>query len=57
MKFVHYDAILTDDFFDIGGSNSLRLNDVTDDDVQKLLSITVPRNVTLVIIPMVESEE
>lgn len=57
MKFVHYDAILTDDVFDIGGSNCLRLNDVTDDDVQKLLSITVPRNVALVIIPRVESEE
>ena len=57
MKFVHYDAILTDDVFDIRGSNCIRLNDVTNDDVLKLLSVTLSRNVALAIIPRVESEE
>jgi len=59
VNFVHYDAILTDsdDIFTIRDANCIRLSNVTNDDIQKLLSITVSRNVTLMVVPRVESEE
>ena len=59
MKFVYYDVILTDsdDIFNVRDANCIRLSNVRSDDIQKLIAITVSRNVTLMVVPRVESEE